>query len=124
MAERLYLVVAKEKKVIESVEVAWSSKWIDKIIPKKKEPIRPEVGMKMWEIAASARRQFVNFAIKEMDKLTPLDDEGKTEDKAAATQNLYGYFNLMGVSHRWIGNLSVEWMLALSHREMLAGEII
>ena len=124
MAESLYLIVTRENKVIESAEIAWSYGWYSRIVPQKKEPVRPEEGMKLWEVDYSKRGTFLNFAIKTMNKLTPVDGDGFAQDKSLAEQNLYGYFGMVGIAYQYLKDRSTEWMLALSQREIQIGEVL
>ena len=113
----LSLVISKGGNIIESGRISWSPQCEKSIIPNRPSD-REWKGVRIWRIAPDKRRLFAKHVVGSLEKMNAKSGGNKN------TEELYGFFELVGLGKRWVDVMAVDWWLASSNQLLTAGKIL
>ena len=113
----LSLVISKNGKVVEVGRISWSPKCEKDIIPSRLSD-KENKGVQLWKIAIDKRRLFASHVVWALENMNTKSSGNKN------TEELYGFFELVGLGKRWVDDRAVDWWLARSNMLLTAGKIL
>lgn len=117
----LRLVVRREGRCVESVEITDSYHCWKEIVPSRppdKQDLVDGKPEQLWVIAKDRRRPFGSHAVKKVEEYN------RRNGGRHNASELNSFFGIVGIGSRWANDTSAEWCLSLGEREFFPGSVV